>query len=92
MAKKRDRSLSYVPPVPSGAGGTPDALRDETSTGVARSSNVVKKIALERLPAELDGLFEPSTRVLRKGKAGEPDELGNIAKLQEAENSEHRRL
>jgi IS5 family transposase len=34
----------------------------------------------------LDSLFEPSTEVIRKGKAGRPNELGKIAKLQEAEN------
>ena len=31
-------------------------------------------------------LFEPSTEVIRKGKAGKPNEFGKIAKLQEAEN------
>src|SRR4029077_13850949 len=31
-------------------------------------------------------LFEPSTEVIRKGKAGKPTEFGKIVKLQEAEN------
>jgi hypothetical protein len=31
-------------------------------------------------------LFEPSTEIIRKGKAGKPNEFGKIAKLQEAEN------
>jgi IS5 family transposase len=31
-------------------------------------------------------LFEPSTEVIRKGKAGRPNEFGKIAKVQEAEN------
>ena len=31
-------------------------------------------------------LFEPSTEVIRKGKASKPNEFGKIAKLQEAEN------
>jgi IS5 family transposase len=31
-------------------------------------------------------LFEPSTEVIRKGKAGKPNEFGKMVKLQEAEN------
>jgi hypothetical protein len=31
-------------------------------------------------------LFEPSTEVIRKGKAGKPNEFGKMMKLQEAEN------
>jgi IS5 family transposase len=37
------------------------------------------------------GLFEPSTEVIRKGKAGKPTEFGKLVKLQEAE-PDHRRL
>jgi len=31
-------------------------------------------------------LFEPTTEVIRKGKAGKPNEFGKMVKLQEAEN------
>ena len=31
-------------------------------------------------------MFEPSTEVIRKGKAGKPNEFGKVVKLQEAEN------
>jgi IS5 family transposase len=31
-------------------------------------------------------LFEPSTEIIRKGKAGKPNEFGKMVKLQEAEN------
>ena len=31
-------------------------------------------------------LFEPSTEIIRKGKAGKPTEFGKMVKLQEAEN------
>jgi transposase, IS5 family len=31
-------------------------------------------------------LFEPSTEIIRKGKAGKPTEFGKVVKLQEAEN------
>jgi transposase, IS5 family len=32
------------------------------------------------------GLFEASTEVIRKGKAGKPSEFGKMVKLQQAEN------
>jgi transposase, IS5 family len=31
-------------------------------------------------------LFEPSTEIIRKGKAAKPNEFGKMVKLQEAEN------
>jgi IS5 family transposase len=31
-------------------------------------------------------LFEPSTEVIRKGRAGKPNEFGKMVKLQETEN------
>jgi transposase, IS5 family len=31
-------------------------------------------------------LFEPSTEIIRKGKAGKPNEFGKMVKLQEAED------
>ena len=39
-----------------------------------------------RTQGKLLSLFEPSTEVIRKGKAGKPNELGKMVKLQEAEN------
>jgi transposase, IS5 family len=39
-----------------------------------------------RSEGKLLGLFEPSTEVIRKGKAGKPNEFGKMVKLQEAEN------
>jgi hypothetical protein len=35
---------------------------------------------------KLFSLFEPSTEIIRKGKAGKPNEFGKMVKLQEAEN------
>jgi IS5 family transposase len=35
---------------------------------------------------KLLSLFEPSTEVIRKGKAGKPNEFGKMVKLQEVEN------
>lgn len=39
-----------------------------------------------RSEGKLLSLFEPSTEVIRKGKAGKPNEFGKMIKLQEAEN------
>jgi IS5 family transposase len=35
---------------------------------------------------KLVSLFEPETKIIRKGKAGKPTEFGKMVKLQEAEN------
>jgi DDE family transposase len=37
-------------------------------------------------PDKLVSLFEPSTEIIRKGKAAKPTEFGKMVKLQEAEN------
>jgi len=39
-----------------------------------------------RVEGKLLSLFEPSTEIIRKGKAGKPNEFGKMVKLQEAEN------
>ena len=39
-----------------------------------------------RSEGKLLSLFEPTTEVIRKGKAGKPNEFGKMVKLQEAEN------
>ena len=39
-----------------------------------------------RSEGKLLSLFEPSTEVIRKGKAAKPNEFGKMVKLQEAEN------
>ena len=39
-----------------------------------------------RAEGKLLSLFEPSTEIIRKGKAGKPNEFGKMIKLQEAEN------
>jgi IS5 family transposase len=40
----------------------------------------------KRFAKEIVSLFEPTTEVIRKGKAGKPTEFGKMVKLQEAEN------
>jgi IS5 family transposase len=39
-----------------------------------------------RAEGKLVSVFEPSTEIIRKGKAGKPTEFGKMIKLQEAEN------
>jgi IS5 family transposase len=41
---------------------------------------------LTQLPGKLVSLFEPHTEIIRKGKAGKPNEFGKLVQLQEAEN------
>jgi IS5 family transposase len=41
---------------------------------------------LTKLPEKIVSLFEPHTEIIRKGKAGKPNEFGNLVQLQEAEN------
>ena len=38
------------------------------------------------VPEKLVSIFEPSTEVIRKGKASKPTEFGKMVKIQEAEN------
>jgi IS5 family transposase len=37
-------------------------------------------------PDKIVSLFEPHTEIIRKGKAGKPNEFGKLVQLQEAEN------
>jgi hypothetical protein len=39
-----------------------------------------------RADGKILSLFEPATEVIRKGKAGKPNEFGKMVKLQDAEN------
>jgi IS5 family transposase len=43
-------------------------------------------MAIPRFEGKLLSLFEPSTEVIRKGKAAKPNEFGKMVKLQGAEN------
>lgn len=39
-----------------------------------------------QLPGKLVSLFEPHTEIIRKGKAGKPNEFGKLVQVQETEN------
>ena len=69
-----------------------DGLRQELDLMIPRVRQVMKQTRARifrgntRSEGKLLSLFEPSTEVIRKGKAGKPNEFGKIVKLQEAEN------
>jgi IS5 family transposase len=69
-----------------------EGLRQELNEMTSRVRQVMKQTRARifrgntRSEGKLLSLFEPSTEVIRKGKAGKPNEFGKMVKLQEAEN------
>ena len=69
-----------------------EGLRQELDGMTSRVRQVMKQTRARifrgntRSEEKLLSLFEPSTEVIRKGKAGKPNEFGKMVKLQEAEN------
>jgi transposase, IS5 family len=69
-----------------------EALCAELDTMVPRVQQVMKQTRARiyrgdtRAEGKIVSLFEPSTEVIRKGKAAKPTEFGKMIKLQEAEN------
>jgi len=69
-----------------------EGLRDELDRMVPRVRQVIRQAKARifagntRVEGKLVSLFEPSTEVIRKGKAAKPTEFGKMVKLQEAEN------
>jgi len=69
-----------------------EGLRQEIDTMVPRVKQVMKQTRARifhgdtRAEGKIFSLFEPSTEIIRKGKAGKPNEFGKMIKLQEAEN------
>jgi IS5 family transposase len=67
-------------------------LRRQLDEMIPRVKRVMKQTQARifrgntRSEGKLLSLFEPSTEVIRKGKAGKPNEFGKMVKLQEAEN------
>ena len=68
-----------------------EGLRHELDTFVPRVQQVMRQTRARifggdtHVEDKLLSLFEPSTEVIRKGKAGKPNEFGKMVKLQEAE-------
>src|SRR6266540_1030442 len=69
-----------------------DSLRDKLDSMVPLVRQVMKQTRARifrgetRFEGKLFSLFEPSTEVIRKGKAAKPNEFGKMVKLQEVEN------
>lgn len=67
-------------------------LRQELETMAPRVRQVMQQTRARifggdtHAPQKLVSLFEPSTEVIRKGKASKPTEFGKMVKIQEAEN------
>jgi IS5 family transposase len=68
-----------------------EGLRQELDTFVPRVQQVLRQTRARvfggdtHVTDKLLSVFEPSTEVIRKGKAGKPTEFGKMVKLQEAE-------
>jgi IS5 family transposase len=69
-----------------------EGLRQQLDEMTSRVRQVMKQTRARifhgntRSEGKLLSLFEPSTEIIRKGKAGKPNEFGKMVKLQEAEN------
>ena len=69
-----------------------EVLREQIDTIVPRVKQVMKQTRARifrgdtRSEGKIFSLFEPSTEIIRKGKAAKPNEFGKMVKLQEAEN------
>jgi IS5 family transposase len=69
-----------------------EGLRQAIDTMVPRVKQAMKQTRARlfrgdtRSEGKIFSLFEPSSEIIRKGKAGKPNEFGKMVKLQEAEN------
>jgi transposase, IS5 family len=69
-----------------------EGLRQQIDTMVPRVKQVMKQTRARifrgdtRSEGKIFSLFEPSTEIIRRGKAAKPNEFGKMVKLQEAEN------
>jgi transposase, IS5 family len=69
-----------------------EALRKDLETMLPRVQQVIRQAKARVLggnvhvAGKLVSVFEPSTEVIRKGKASKPTEFGKMVKIQEAEN------
>jgi len=69
-----------------------DGLRRQIEAMVPLVQQVMKQTRARifrgdtRSDGKLLSVFEPATEIIRKGKAGKPNEFGKMVKLQEAEN------
>jgi IS5 family transposase len=78
--------------VGSGGRAALECFRGEIEQMVPRVRQVIAQTKARifhnetRSEGKIFSLFEPSTEIIRKGKAGKPNEFGKLVKLQEVEN------
>jgi transposase, IS5 family len=58
----------------------------ERVRGVIRQTQARMFRGVIQFPEKIISLFEPHTEIIRKGKAGKPNEFGKLVQVQEAEN------
>jgi len=68
--------------------GLCDKLRAiaEPVRGVVKQTRARLFQGVTQFPGKILSLFEPHTEIIRKGKAGKPNEFGKLLQVQEAEN------
>ena len=86
------RVLTEIDTLPSRRKTKVGDLRAHLQTMIERVRSVVRQTKgrifdeLTKLPGKLVSLFVPHTEIIRKGKAGKPNEFGKLVQVQEAEN------
>jgi transposase, IS5 family len=86
------RMLQQVEVLPAKRRSAVQGLCDRLESMSERVRRVVRQTrvrvfgGMTQLPGKLLSLFEPHTKIIRKGKAGKPNEFGKLVQVQEAEN------
>jgi IS5 family transposase len=86
------RVLEEVAHLPARRRGQVQGLCERLQSMSDRVRQVVRQTrarvfgGITQLPGKLVSLFEPQTEIIRKGKAGKPNEFGKLVQVQEAEN------
>ena len=86
------RVLEEVGTLPPRRRGEVQGLCERLQTMSDRVRRVVRQTrarifaGITQLPGKLVSVFEPHTEIIRKGKAGKPNEFGKLVQVQEAEN------
>lgn len=86
------RVLQEVESLPPGCSRQVQRLKEQLGTMASQVGRVVRQTkarifaGLTQFPDKVISLFEPHTELIRKGKAGKPNEFGKLVQLQEAEN------
>ena len=83
------REIATLPSAPwrrvGACGERLQAMREQVQRVVRQTKARIFQ-GVTQFPDKLVSLFEPHTEIIRKGKAGKPNEFGKLVQLQEAEN------